>query len=226
MKQHAAVKTVCYKASDIKVPLKEVGRYLGLGRSQPDAGTVGLLEKALADFQKAVVYRACYLEVPVRTTENETDFGIFTAEGKNLAKHLAGCSRAILFAATTGMEAERQRKRAAVVSAPLAVALDAVGTAAVEEFCDLLCRDWAEEYPGAVFRSRFSPGYGDLPLTVQTPLLNALQANQNAGILLTEALLMIPQKSVSAIIGIGQAGCAQKKPGCAVCNQQDCTFRL
>lgn len=233
MRHSSAVKTVFHKPSDVEIPLKEVGRYMGLGRSQPDAQLGGLMEKALADFQKAANYTACFMEVPVFIAEAKTDFGTFCTEGKSLAKHLAGCDRAILFAATTGIETERQRKRAFVTSPSLALVLDAVGTAAIESFCDLLCREWAEEHPGQTFRSRFSPGYGDLPLNAQKPLLDALHANQNAGISLTDALLMIPQKSVSAIIGMEQTDHTAEKPAvcskrdhCPTCGQQDCTFRL
>jgi cobalamin-dependent methionine synthase I len=51
-------------------------------------------------------------------------------------------------------------------------------------------------------RPRFSPGYGDLSLSVQSDLLNVLDARRNIGLTLSDSLMMIPQKSVTAIVGL------------------------
>ena len=53
---------------------------------------------------------------------------------------------------------------------------------------------------------RFSPGYGDFPLECQGMLLEALEAGKRIGIKLTDSLLMMPSKSVSAVMG------ASRKP--------------
>ena len=63
---------------------------------------------------------------------------------------------------------------------------------------------------GETLRMRYSPGYGDLPLEAQRPLLAALDAARQAGITLSSALLMMPSKSVSAIIGAGPEGAARR----------------
>jgi len=49
---------------------------------------------------------------------------------------------------------------------------------------------------------RFSPGYGDLPLSIQPQMISATNANKYLHISVNESLLMIPQKSITAIIGI------------------------
>jgi cobalamin-dependent methionine synthase I len=49
---------------------------------------------------------------------------------------------------------------------------------------------------------RFSPGYGDLPLNVQAKFLEIMQASKKLGIYLNESDLMIPRKSVTAILGV------------------------
>ena len=58
---------------------------------------------------------------------------------------------------------------------------------------------------GLVPTRRYSPGYGDLPLSVQPALLDALDAGRRLGVTLTESLLMVPMKSVTAVVGIGPA---------------------
>ncbi len=218
------VGTVELPAESLRVPRTEVFRYMGLRGQKPDGALAALTESCLSAFGRVVRYRACYLVLPVRRTGGGVDFGAFFAAGQSLSRHLEGCDRAVVFAATTGMAAELQRRRAAVVSPARALVLEAVGTAAVEGFCDELCRRWEKEFAGCPLRTRFSPGYGDLPLAVQKPLLGCLDSGRKAGITLTDSLLMVPQKSVSAIVGIGPEGGAPLR-GCEGCGRQDCAFR-
>ncbi|WP_283607978.1 vitamin B12 dependent-methionine synthase activation domain-containing protein [Faecalispora anaeroviscerum] len=220
------VQRVEIPTEQLQIPRASVFRYMGLRGTEPDGALAGLTETCLFNFSRTVRYRACYLVLPVCQAESGVDFGAFFAPSKNLAKNLAGCDRAILFAATTGMEAEIQRKRAAVISPAQALVLDAIGTAAIECFCDALCDRWRKEFTGSFLRPRFSPGYGDLPLALQKPLLECLDSSRTAGINLTDALLMIPQKSVSAIVGIGREGCTAQFHDCTLCNKSDCEFRL
>ena len=219
------VRTVEIPSDSLRIPRTEVFRYMGLNGSEPGGALAALTESCLSDFSRVARYLACYLVLPVRRTGGGVDFGAFFAAGSSLSRHLEGCRRAIVFAATTGMAAELQRRRAAVVSPARALVLEAVGTAAVECFCDELGRRWAKEFAGCPLRTRFSPGYGDLPLAVQKPLLRCLDSGRKAGITLTDSLLMIPQKSVSAIIGIGGMGPAVQFHGCTDCGLPDCAFR-
>ena len=60
----------------------------------------------------------------------------------------------------------------------------------------------AAEYPDRLLVSRYSPGYGDLPLETQTAVFKALDCERTIGVTLTESLLMRPSKSVTAVIGM------------------------
>ena len=55
---------------------------------------------------------------------------------------------------------------------------------------------------GETLRPRYSPGYGDLPLAFQQDLFRALDCERRLGLTLTDSLLMVPSKSVTAIIGM------------------------
>ena len=72
----------------------------------------------------------------------------------------------------------------------------------MEGGCDRLCRRLAEQFPDRQLTSRFSPGYGDLPLAMQQDVMEALDCGRTVGITLTDSLLMTPSKSVTAIIGM------------------------
>lgn len=226
MSERQIIRVAEYAPDNIDIPIKNVYRYMGLGIAKPNSALRELVQKSISDFKSAAVYKSCYSVVKISVTDDSVDFGAFSAESKSLAKNLSGCDRAVLFAATAGANTELQRKRAAVTSASHALVLDAVGTAAVESFCDKLCDKWSDEFKGHYLRPRFSPGYGDLSLELQKPLLSFLDSSRKAGIVLTESLLMIPQKSVSAIVGIGREGCIKKAHDCTLCDKSDCEFRL
>ena len=55
---------------------------------------------------------------------------------------------------------------------------------------------------GETLVSRYSPGYGDYPLSEQQRLMALLDAPRRVGVSLTDALVMAPSKSVSAVIGV------------------------
>ena len=59
-----------------------------------------------------------------------------------------------------------------------------------------------EAVKGNLLSPRYSPGYGDVPLSVQKDICRELDCAKTVGITLTESLLMIPEKSVTAVIGI------------------------
>lgn len=60
----------------------------------------------------------------------------------------------------------------------------------------------AELAPGESLVARYSPGYADFPLSAQRELLALLDAPRKVGVSLTDSLLMVPSKSVSAVIGV------------------------
>ena len=49
---------------------------------------------------------------------------------------------------------------------------------------------------------RFSPGYGDVPLSLQRDVLAVLDAQRKLGITLSDTFFMTPCKSVTAFVGI------------------------
>ena len=74
--------------------------------------------------------------------------------------------------------------------------------------------------------NRFSPGYGDLSLDIQGDVLTYLDAQKRVGIELTENNLMIPQKSVTAILGIGNKPFDNSYSRCDACLRRDrCTVK-
>ena len=107
-----------------------------------------------------------------------------------------------------------------------ALILDAAGSAAVENVCDNLCADLAAAFAPRHLTDRFSPGYGDLPLNQQRWFFSLLDINRRLGVSLTESGLMVPQKTVTALVGVSDREQPKRPTGCESCALAErCAFR-
>lgn len=158
------------------------------------------IDLCIEEFNKVADYRYAYACVPVDfVDENICNVGFGDISSKNLCDVLRGCKTAIVLAVTTGIEVDRLINRLSVTSAAKHFITDAVASAAAESFCDYV-DDMLRKNPAK--KHRFSPGYGDLPLEIQPGLLNMLNASKNLGITINKSLLMVPVKSITAIMGV------------------------
>ena len=70
---------------------------------------------------------------------------------------------------------------------------------------------------------RLCPGYGDIPLSFNREIARVLDVGKTLGVTLTPDHLMIPQKSMLGLIGIGTP---ERKKQCGQCvMKEDCAFR-
>ena len=182
---------------------KEILRYAGV-HSEADAELKGLLEGVICEAKSKLRYRVCYTELPIWRTGETINFGFAKISSSALEKELSGCDRALVFAATVGIEIDRLIKRSMVSSPSRALIFDALGTERIEALCDAFCDEYSRELSGRgmALSRRFSPGYADLPLSFQKDIFSVLQCDKIIGLTLNESLIMSPSKSVSAIVGI------------------------
>ena len=147
-------------------------------------------------------------------------------KGRDIAAHLKDCEKCVLFAATLGTGADAVIRGYESAAMEKAVVADCMASAAVEQVCDLAETEIREKLPHMHFTWRFSPGYGDLPLDVQRDFLNVLNAQKRIGLTVTENLILIPRKSVTAVIGVSENEIPKGRRGCVVCGMRDkCEFR-
>lgn len=150
----------------------------------------------------------------------------YRPSGRDIRVLLADSEQVILLAATLGAEAEGLLRRAEKRSMSDAVLLDAAGSAAIESVCDNLCADLAAELAPLYLTERFSPGYGDMPLGDQEPFFRALDVTRRIGVTLTGTNLMVPQKSVTALLGVSRRPQPRRGRGCGGCPRAgNCAFR-
>lgn len=191
------------KADEVTINEKEAYMYMGLRSKAPGEQVEELFSSCLDEVKKAVAYKACFTEVTLSfPAENEVFLGFGTVRSEKLFRHLQECKTAYIFAATTGMGIDRLISRYKVLSPSKSLMIDAIGSAAVEGWCNRLNADLVG---GRKAKSRFSPGYGDLSLEYQKDILEYLDAYRKIGISLSDTLFMTPTKSVTAIIGIKES---------------------
>ncbi len=181
---------------------REILRYLGC-KSDSD-GMDELLDSGLALCSGKLRYDTVSAVFPVRIDGNSVDLGFAHVTSRDLAKCLDGCDYAAVFAATLGLDMDRLISRYSKVETSMSLCLQAIGAERIEALCDAFCNDLEAQVQGAgnILRPRFSAGYGDLSLSVQESIFEALACRKNIGLTLNQSLLMSPSKSVTAIVGI------------------------
>ncbi len=199
-----------------KIPEREVLRYLSI-HGEADAALRASIAELGDRLLQAARPRLVWRRLPVAAR---------FVEGEDLRRLLADAEELVLFAATLGMEVERLSRQLQLTDMAGALILDACADAAIENVCDNFCGDLASEISPLCLTRRFSPGYGDLPLTYQKKVFEALDVFRRIGISLTESGLMLPQKSVTAVMGIRRTPLPHTNSPCEGCNLYNhCTHR-
>ena len=143
--------------------------------------------------------------------------------GNDILRHLDGCERCILMAVTLGVEADNLIRITQTTDMSKAIILDACATDMTEKLCDFVQNEIKKENP--FITHRFSPGYGDMPLECQADICRILDTYRKIGLSVTENSLMIPRKSVTAIIGISKKSPKSSLMGCEICPMNNtCEF--
>ena len=192
---------------------KEVARYLGYRRAAPpEADVSALMEKAASEMQ-AVMKAQSVFEVfdltvgSIRPSDYSTTvslrFADVTLQSRDLGRNLAGCSKVALLAATIGPQVDSLIRRHSSLNPVYASILQATGAMYIEELVDLINAEIKKiaEADGLRTRPRYSPGYGDVPLQVQKDFFRLLPCTR-IGLTLMDTLIMAPEKSVTAFVGL------------------------
>ena len=205
----------------------EVLRYMGCPPEKADQALRGQVESCTRELLGAVRPRWSWraVEISFEAGGVRLENGLLLP-GEDLKAHLSGCGRAAIFCATLGAEADALIRRAERLDMGRALTLDCCASAAVEEACGQIEGELQGKFPGCSFPFRYSPGYGDLPLEVQGPLLDLLDAPRRVGLCATDSHLLTPRKSVTAILGIADGPIEQTKRSCLGCPAQSgCQYR-
>lgn len=178
---------------------EEIFRYACCRNAESEIST--LVESCINEAKDKLTYKVCYREFNVTVNGDLCDFDVFQIHSSDLAVNLKGANRAVVFAATVGVEIDRLIAKYSRISPSKAFMLGALGAERAEALCDAFCKDISSDSKVTV-KPRFSPGYGDLPLEAQRQIFAVLCPEKTIGLSLNDSLLMSPSKSVTAIVGI------------------------
>ncbi len=193
--------------SKFDVPLNKVLSRLGFasGKTKIGDNVNDILSEEINAAKKLFVPRQVVATSAIKSAGGKLKLvPSFTISSADILALLNECGEAAGFAVTIGPALEARRdKYIRDRETTRALILDALGSVAVEELADITNKQIKDEAANRGFTAtrRFSPGYGDWALASQKDLLSWLGADQ-IDIKLTETFQMIPEKSVSALIGL------------------------
>lgn len=206
---------------------KEVLRYLGYRGAPAGEAVRREVASCLGELTEACPGRCVCRRFAVGLGEKLVKVGGLEIQSRDLRKHLDGCTEAFLFAATLGAQADRILERYEKTDISLAVVFQAAAAARVESYCDLQQEALAREASGQglSLRPRYSPGYGDFPIRYQKEILRILEGPKRIGLSMTDSFLLVPTKSVTAVIGLTADRTSCHVGKCMECGARCCPFR-
>ena len=191
----------------VRIPVKEVYRYMGCPLEQSD---ISPALQEMVEEEMAAAYPLLSPKASCATYDYDAQTHYAATPGKGLEitglsirRHLHGCEKVTIFTCTVGAEIELKIDTYfGAGEYTRALIMDAIGSAAVEEVADTINKyvQHAAHKQAYHLVSRFSPGYGDWDLAIQKELV-AAAGGHTIGIQVTPSSLLLPRKSVSALIG-------------------------
>lgn len=215
------------KAELKDIPLREALHFLGWRGTPLDASLLTQIREIRDEALTAVEPRLELRRFPLDRA-GMLEGTSFSPQGGDVCRMLAPCREAVLLAATLGAQSERLILRTQAKDAARAVLLDAVLSAAIEAVCDqaeaALRKEITEQ--GLYLTDRFSPGYGDMPLAQGKEICEVLGVSRRIGLTVSASGIMIPRKSVTAIMGISPEPVTRRPSGCEGCEaRENCALR-
>ncbi|MDU4934639.1 MAG: vitamin B12 dependent-methionine synthase activation domain-containing protein, partial [Peptostreptococcaceae bacterium] len=204
----------------ISIDREEVLRYLEYKGQDIDNNLVEIIEECRNIAKDRINPRYTFRVYSIKQKYK----GIIELEGTNLILEsndlyeiLKDCNECILMAATLGINIEKDIKKYSCTELTKGIIIDSCATTAIEEVCDKVQNEIENNIlkNGQYLTFRYSPGYGDLSIEKNTEILTILNGQKEIGLTITNSGIMIPRKSVIAIIGITDKKVEQDKTSCS-----------
>lgn len=229
------------EVSDIpvkKINKQEVLKYLGY-RGHDIPQDIDILIDICIDDIKSIskpkyIFRNFKINRKIDKLENNLEERLFLKEtdfelvGKDIKQMLSDCNECILMAATLGVVVDNKIRIQQIRDLTKSIILDSCASSAIESVCNDLNDILEDKYldKGLFLTDRFSPGYGDMPIDIQSDFIRLMDAQRKIGLNVSSSGIMIPRKSVTAIIGISDKKQTKRFSGCESCNMfMNCEYR-
>ena len=190
---------------------------MGYHDVEPDEVTQRETQAIICEARSWLRPRFCYF-----VTSEQPAFDL----GRTILRQLSGSEAYALFICTSGVEYEAYQQQLKAQGDMLRVFIaDALGSVIAEKCADQMETALQESIDklGWKHTNRYSPGYCGWHVSEQQ-LLFPLFEGHTCGVRLTDSSLMLPIKSVSGIIGIGEKVCKLDYT-CGLCDFEKCYKR-
>lgn len=208
---------------------KEALRYMGYKGQKLDANMERLLDSCIDEVisisKQSFVYEIFDIE---RKVEGACLKGTtLVLAGESINTHLSKAGKCAVMAVTLGLEADRRIALYSKTDLTKGLVFDACAAAAVEALCDMVHGEikLKAQAMGLEATSRFSPGYGDFDINIQKEICKVLKTYELIGLGVNESSIMIPRKSVTAVVGMQKEKCSEKTHKCKSCDDRYCLYR-
>lgn len=210
------------------LPEREVCQYMGYGDHAPDERIVEMIRSMKQELASICRPRFGYCSVAGQVPDRESLLlaGKAVTPGRIITSYLKESEFFLILVATAGREYDEWKAnlqeegdivRLYVADALGSTIVEAVVAQAMEHL------EAVAEESGLHISNSYSPGYCGWHVSEQKTIFSLLP-DEFCGVTLTESSLMLPIKSVSAVIGVG-ARVVKKPYGCAICRKKDCFKR-
>lgn len=208
----------------------EVLRYLGYSNQEINPKLNILIDNCIKETLNIIkpMYIYKFFSINIKDYKVNVLGTNLALEGNDILNHLKRCSKCAILAATLGIKFDNKVKYLEKSSMTEALIIDSCGTEAIELLCDQAENEikLQANKDGFNITSRYSPGYGDFSITIQNDILNILSAQCSIGLTANENSILIPRKSVTAIIGFTKSNINPNKRSCINCNKyKNCQYR-
>jgi hypothetical protein len=168
-------------------------------------------------YEKYRVNKFIHQRLELNTKSSRNGKGYLS--GELIAQHLAHSQEIIVMLCTIGNDLDNMVSSLFKVNPVLSVTLDGYGSAAVEKLSLLACNYFEKlaQKEGLFSTMPLNPGMIGWPLEVGQPEIFVLVDSEDIKVTLTESLMMVPNKSLSMVIGLGADKSAYTS-SCDYCN--------
>jgi hypothetical protein len=208
-------------SNQIDVNISEALRYMGYKNNIVDNETSRLIHESIHELKEICQLKYIYHIYDI-TKENDNiifENSLINIKSKDLSNLFKSSTQVAVMAATLGFEVEKRIRYYSMNNITKAVIFDACAASYIEALCNYIEDEIKElaDSSGCNITYRYSPGYGDVPISHQESILTSLNAQKLIGLTVSDSSILIPRKSVTAFIGFVK-GKAINKKSCSNCN--------
>ena len=199
---------------DLSPLTNETARYLGYKKNSDITPSVlSLINKAQDEMIKLIKAQGVYEIFDISSCKlidnsgnkptYRISFADLSIDTKDLGWNLKDCKKVCLLAGTIGPQIDNYIRKQSMLDPAFGSICQATGAMYIELFIDNLNTHikYLATKEGLKTMPRYSPGYGDVPLSFQKDFFRLLNCKR-IGLSLMDSLIMAPEKSVTAFIGL------------------------